>query len=253
MSGTSGGVGSPVATTAGTSSDDAKAMWGLLPSFDPGTDDAREYAQKVRFLHGVLPHKNRSQLAPRLAMLCKGTAWSQVRALDPEKLTHPTDGIKVLLQALSSWEESEEMATYEKFEKVMYRISQKSDESTTSFVNRLGVAFAELGDTVTVKDFHAFVLLRQSCLSVDDKKKILTMTGGKMETKLIDQAMRSLATRVLTSASDPKKKVYPVNFSEADASESSETNETAWHVLPDEEDDEEKALNTLLSRVMPML
>ena len=245
MSGTSGGVGSPVATTAGTSSDDAKAMWGLLPSFDPGTDDAREYAQKVRFLHGVLPQKDRSQLAPRLAMLCKGTAWSQVRALDPEKLTHPTDGIKVLLQALSSWEESEEMATYEKFEKVMYRISQKSDESTTSFVNRLGVAFAELGDTVTVKDFHAFVLLRQSCLSVDDKKKILTMTGGKMETKLIDQAMRSLATRVLTSASDPKKKVYPVNFSEADASESSETNETAWHVLPDEEDDEGESIEYL--------
>ena len=205
----SGGVGSPVATTAGTSSDDAKAMWSLLPSFDPGTDDAREYAQKVRFLHGVLPQKDRGQLAPRLAMLCKGTAWSQVRALDPEKLTHPTDGIKLLLQALSSWEESEEMATYEKFEKVMYRISQKSDESTTSFVNRLGVAFAELGDTVTVKDFHAFVLLRQSCLSVDDKKKILTMTNGRMETKLIDQAMRSLATRVLTSANEPKKKGLP--------------------------------------------
>ena len=241
----SGGVGSPVATTAGTSSDDAKAMWSLLPSFDPGTDDAREYAQKVRFLHGVLPQKDRGQLAPRLAMLCKGTAWSQVRALDPEKLTHPTDGIKLLLQALSSWEESEEMATYEKFEKVMYRISQKSDESTTSFVNRLGVAFAELGDTVTVKDFHAFVLLRQSCLSVDDKKKILTMTNGKMETKLIDQAMRSLATRVLTSANEPKKKVYPVNYSEVDHGEPSEPGETAWHVSPEEEDEEGESIEYL--------
>ena len=92
---------------------------------------------------------------------------------------------------------------------------------------------------MTVKDFHAFVLLRQSCLSVDDKKKILTMTNGKMETKLIDQAMRSLATRVLTSASDPKKKVYPVNFSEADAGESSELGETAWHVSPEEEEEDE--------------
>ena len=71
------------------------------------------------------------------------------------------------------------------------------------------------------------------------------MTNGKMETKLIDQAMRSLATRVLTSASDPKKKVYPVNFSEADAGESSELDETAWHVSPEEEEDEGESIKYL--------
>ena len=49
------GDGSSASVAAGTSSEDAKAMWSLLPSFDPGSDDAREYAQKVRFLHGVLP------------------------------------------------------------------------------------------------------------------------------------------------------------------------------------------------------
>ena len=114
---------------------------------------------------------------------------------------------------------------------------RKVDESTMSYVNRLGVAFAEIGDSVTVKDFHAFILLRQSNLSSDDKKKVLTMTGGKMEIKAIDQAMRSLATRVLSGPGDVKKKVYPVNFTEEENSEAVEGGETAWNVAHDDEDD----------------
>ena len=226
-------------TFATSSTDEAKnqGMWNLLPSFDPMVDDAREYSQKVRFLHGVIPVKDRSQLAPRLAMLCKGTAWSQVKSIDPSKLTDPDQGVSALLSALSSWEESEEMVTFEKFERAMYKICQKVDESTLSYVNRLGVAFAELGDHVTVKDFHAFILLRQSCLSTDDKKKILTMTGGKMETKLIDQAMRSLATKVLAGPNDPKKKIYPVNYTEDEVNEQPEPNESAWVAHHEEEDD----------------
>ncbi len=225
------------ATAASSGDDKSNSMWHLLPTFDPAIDDAREYAQKVRFLHGVLPQKDKGQLAPRLAMLCRGTAWNQVRTIPPEKLVDPTNGVKVFLQSLSTWEESEEMVTFEKFERAMYKILQKSDESTMSFVNRLGVAFAEIGDSVTVKDFHAFILLRQSNLSSDDKKKVLTMTGGKMGIKAIDQAMRSLATRVLSGPSDVKKKVYPVNFTEEEASDVLEGGETAWNVSHDDEDD----------------
>ena len=225
------------ATAASSGDDKSNSMWHLLPTFDPAIDDAREYAQKVRFLHGVLPQKDKGQLAPRLAMLCRGTAWNQVRTIPPEKLVDPTNGVKVFLQSLSTWEESEEMVTFEKFERAMYKILQKSDESTMSFVNRLGVAFAEIGDSVTVKDFHAFILLRQSNLSPDDKKKVLTMTGGRMEIKAIDQAMRSLATRVLSGPGDVKKKVYPVNFTEEENSDVFEGGETAWNVSHDDEDD----------------
>ena len=224
-------------TFATSSTDEAKnqGMWNLLPSLDQSVDDAREYSQKVRFLHGVIPVKDRSQLAPRLAMLCKGIAWSQVKSIEPSKLTDPDSGVSALLKALSSWEDSEEMVTFDKFERAIYKTNQKVDESTLSFVNRLGVAFTELGDQVTVKDFQAFILLRQSCLSVDDKKKILTMTGGTMETHLIDQAMRSLATKVLAGPNEPKKKIYPVNFTED--VEHHEPNEAAWVTSHEEEDD----------------
>ena len=162
-------------------------------------------------------------LAPRLAMLCKGTAWGQVKAISPEKLTDKEHGVENLLAALASWEESAEMKTYELFEKVIYKTMQKSDESTTSFVNRLQVAMDELGQ-VTVKHFHAFLLLRQSALSQEDKKRVLTMVGGEIETKKVEQSMRTLATTVLSA--EPKKKIYPTNFVEPEISSQSNEDES---------------------------
>ena len=69
----------------------SSGIWSMLPSFDPSTDNAREYLAKVKFLDGICPKKDRPMLAPRLAMLCKGTAWHQVRALAPELLTDPEE------------------------------------------------------------------------------------------------------------------------------------------------------------------
>ena len=97
MPSTSEGMAQP------TTDDRGNSIWTLLPSFDPGSDDPREYRDKVLFLHGICPSKDKAMLAPRLAMLCKGTAWSQVKSIQPDKLTDPDDGVKVLLQALSSW------------------------------------------------------------------------------------------------------------------------------------------------------
>jgi len=68
-------------------------------------------------------------LAARLAMQCKGTAWNQVRMLDPTKLTAAETGVEYLLDALSSWEETSEMKTFKLFEKALYKVVQKSDEA----------------------------------------------------------------------------------------------------------------------------
>ena len=128
-------------------------------------------------------------------MLCKGIACSQVKPIEPSKYTDPDSGVPALLKALSSWEDSEEMVPFDKFERAIFETNQKIDESTLSFVNRLGVAFAELGDQDDSGRliFQAFVLLRQSCLSVDDKKKILTMTGGMPERWLPQPKKRELS------------------------------------------------------------
>lgn len=133
---------------SGTDEKLSNNFWSLLPSFDPSVDDIREYTQKVKFIHGVLPESQKPMLAPRLAMLCKGTAWSQVQRLESKDLTHATKGVKVLLEALAAWEETSEMRTFELFEKALYRITQKQDEATHSFNLRLRAAFDDLGDSV---------------------------------------------------------------------------------------------------------
>ena len=174
----------------------SSSIWSILPSFDPSVDDPREYVDKVKFLHSICPVKDKAMLAPRLAMLMKGTAWAQIKACDASKLSDPEQGIQVLLASVATWEESAELQTYDKFEKALFRIVQKSDETTMSFVNRLNVAFQDLGE-VSLQDMKAFVLLRQSSLQADDERKVIVMTGGKLESVKIEQAMRSLHTRIL--------------------------------------------------------
>ena len=201
-----------MSATAEISEDKGSHIWTLLPTFDPAVDNVKEYIEKVKFIDSICPKKDRPMLAPRLAMLCRGTAWGQVKSLESSALTDPENGVKSLLAALSSWEESTEMKTYEQFEKAVYRTVQKSDESSMSYVNRLQVAMDELG-AKSLKEFHAFLLLRQSVLSPEDKKRVLTMTNGDMDTKKIEQSMRTLATNILSSGEN-RKKVYPTNFVE---------------------------------------
>ena len=135
-----------------------------------------------------------------------------MRQIKPEDLTSADHGVKHLLKALSAWEESAELRTFELFEKALYKTIQKSDESTQSFVNRLDVAFEEVGAKTTLKTVVAFVLLKQSSLNHEDKKKILTMTGGNFDKDSIANAMRSLSTSVLSGSGMEKKKVYPTNY-----------------------------------------
>ena len=150
-------------------------------------------------------------------MLCKGTAWAQVKNLDPKQLTDPERGVDALLKALSTWEESAELKTYEKVELALHKTTQRSDESTMSYVNRLSVAFDEISK-MTIGEIKAFVLLRQSQLQAEDKRKVITMTNGILDAARIEQAMRSLNTSIISGV-ESKKKIYPVNFAQQEETE----------------------------------
>ena len=74
------------------------------------------------------------------------------------------------------------MKTSELFELFINQFKiQKANEPTLSYVNRLMVAFNEVGPDTTLKLIIAFVLLKQSCLSHEDKKKVLSITNGVLE------------------------------------------------------------------------
>ena len=108
------------------------------------------------------------------------------------------------------------------------------------------VAFDEVGPDTTLKSVVAFILLKQSNLSHEDKKKVLTMTNGVLEKTAIEGAMRSLSTTVLTgSSSVEKKKIYPTNFIEVDEMENpKEVNQT---FAANHEEDEELSFEAIES------
>ena len=201
----------------GESSQDEKSghIWSLLPSFDPSVDDPRENSDKVKFLFSICPAKDKAMLAPRLALLMKGTAWAQIKSIDGAKLSDPEGGVKLLLSTVAAWEDSAELQTYEKFERALYKVQQKQDESVFSYVNRMNVAFAEIPD-VTIQEIKAFIMLRQSFLNAEDRKRVLAMTGGTLQAKKVEDAMRQLAPKILVGNTgvEAKKKVYAVNYVE---------------------------------------
>ena len=224
-------------TSQGSTEEKGSNLWSLLPTFDPSVDNAKEYADKVRFLWGICPGKDRPMLAPRLAFLCKGTAWSQVKNLDSAKLTDGETGYKTLLLALQTWEESAELQIYAPFERAFYKTVQKPDETAMSYVNRINVAFQEVGMETTVKAVKAFVILRQSGLPVEDKKRVISMSDGYDPDK-IEGAMRSFSTKVLGQGDAARKRVYPINYVDDEAEET--------YYMGDEDADEDSILATLI-------
>lgn len=153
------------AASSGAGGEDKNNLWSCLPSFNPQCDDPREYVDKVQSHACTTP-----VYADEGNSLGTGEG-SRCRKADGQCQWHQT-----LLSAISTWEGAEELQVYEKFERVLYKTTQHPDETTQSYVNRLAVAFNEI-DGRAVKDFRAFILLRQSALSVEDKKKVISMVG----------------------------------------------------------------------------
>ena len=85
----------------------APAIYGAsYLTFDPAVDDPREYVHKVKFLRAICPAKDKGMLAPRLAMLMKGTAWAQIKGSEAALLSDPEKGVDVLLASVATWEEN---------------------------------------------------------------------------------------------------------------------------------------------------
>ena len=53
--------GSTAAASSG-GDDKGNGIWNLLPSFDPATDNAKEYMDKVKFLQGICPQGQKNML-----------------------------------------------------------------------------------------------------------------------------------------------------------------------------------------------
>eukprot|EP00435_Cladocopium_sp_Y103_P069341 s209_g33.t1 len=134
----------------------------------------------------------------RACLLCEGTAFQKVVRLDASKLkVSSTEGIKLLVQTLGGvWGQSKLETKYERFEKALYGTVQKNDETHTSYVARHEVQFEELLSMGTkLEEMRAYVLLRNSGLSSEDKKRIIIDSGGSLEYAKVISSLQLLGSR----------------------------------------------------------
>ena len=164
--------------------------WGQIPRFDPATTDLRVYTQKLQFLHQVWPVEYIEHLAPRAALLVEGAAFQKLARLDAQKL-RSSDGVKILIETLGgAWGRTDPEDTYDLFERALYLVSQRSDETNDSYLARHDTVFEDLlSKKISLEDVRAYVLVRQSSLSSEDRKRIIVDNQGQLT---YDQARKSL-------------------------------------------------------------
>ena len=202
------------------SSSSIQLPWQAIPHFIPGTTDVTEYSGKLKFLAAMWPKEHLALLAPRAALLTEGTAFKKVAKIDAEKLKSSDDsGVRLLVSTLGgSWGKTALEEKYDCFEKAIYGTLQKSDESNDSYLARHDVHFEELLlQGTTLEEVRAYILLRQSQLSSEDRKKIVVEMGGTLKYEKVCSAIRLLGSRFfsdLQGQRTARTKVYDANLVE---------------------------------------
>ena len=238
--------------------------WQTIPKFVPGTTDMTEYTKKVEFLQRIWPPEHLSLLAPRMALMCEGTAFKKVSLLDSSKL-RATDGsgVALIVRTLGgNWGLSQSETRYDTFEKAIYQTSQRPDETHESYIARHDVQFEELKAlNVTLEEFRAYILLRQSGLPAEDRKKIVIDNGGQLEYGRMCSAIRLLGSRVFGdlqgSKTTARTKTYDANFVETPAENDEHSHEgalVAHHASYQDEGDgdiDEAVIEALVSQEDP--
>lgn len=93
------------------------------------------------------------------------------------------DGIKLLVSTLGGvWGKAKHEEKFERFERAIYTTAQRSDETHKSYLAQHDFQFKELASLhVTLEEMRAYCLLHNSGLHLDEKKRIVMDSEGKLE------------------------------------------------------------------------
>ena len=85
---------------------------------------------------------------------------------------------------------------YDLFERALYGVNQKQDETNDSYLARHDVAFEDLlSKSVSLADIRAYVLVRQSALNPEERKKIILDNQGKLTYDTARKSLRLLGPK----------------------------------------------------------
>ena len=221
--------------------------WQQIPRFIPGTTNVDEYAKRLEFLKELWPVEHLALLGPRAALQVEGAAFQKVSRIAPDKLKG-NDGVKLLVESLGgSWGRSSVEDKYYYFEQAIFQTCQKHDESNDSYIARHDAHFEELiAKGVKLEEIRAYLLLRHSQLSAEDKKRVVIEAKGKLDYDSTVKAVKLLGSKFFGELQNrgsssggrqtERNKVYEINFADDDQEEAE------VHYAADSDDDSLVAL-----------
>lgn len=243
-SGSESGFTAQAAGSMGQGLPPSTLPWHQIPKFEPGTTDIRTYAKKLQFLRDLWPADHIAHLAPRAALLVEGAGFEKVSRLDPAKLK-TKEGVELLVQGLGGqWGRLEHEDRYDLFERALYTTHQKADESNSSYLNRHDASFEEIiTKNIRLEEVRAYILLRHSTLSADDRKKVIMECDGQLTYEAARKSIRLLGAKFfqepVSGKTAAKQKMYDVNHVD-------EPEEYLTAFVPEWEPDEESIFQMML-------
>ena len=184
----------------------------LVPNFDPSRGDNLEtWSQKVELVANVWPKDKYPELITRLILGCSGSAFQKLQLQQAELKTGDMEAVKKIISILGgTWGQVPLEKKFEAAERALFKITQKGDETNDSYLARADVAWLEmLQKGLDIKELQAYVVLRNSQLAPEDKKRVLVESGaeaGKVLTMpKVNAAVRMLGTSFFQDYTGIKK------------------------------------------------
>eukprot|EP00435_Cladocopium_sp_Y103_P057326 s532_g19.t1 len=172
----------------------------LVPTYDPGIDSVETWSQKIQLLLLAWPESKLKELATRIVLNTKGSAFQKLQLHQSEIFTGDVKGIEKIVSLVGgSFGQVELEKRFEIAEKAIYRCVQKQDETADSFLARADVAWTELlAKKMSLSELQAYITLRGSRLAGEDKKRVLVESGaegsGALEMSNVAAAVRMLGS-----------------------------------------------------------
>ena len=204
-------------TTTGAETAVPNHLSNLVPSFNPAEHDLEQYAQKVEMLTEIWPPGKYNELATRLILNAHGAAFQKLQLKRSEIMVGDKKGLKVLVEVLGGhWGKVNLEKKYETAERALFRCIQRQDETNDSFLARADILWSELlSKEISLEELRAYVVLRGSLLSSEDKKRVVVESdssgSGKLEMKKVSQAVRMLGSSFFQDFTGQKRnkgKIY---------------------------------------------
>eukprot|EP00435_Cladocopium_sp_Y103_P033670 s3443_g8.t1 len=221
----------------------------LVPTSDPSKDDLQVYSQKVMLLIDAWPSSKYTELATRLILNCSGSAFKKLQLHQAEITKNERQSIQRIIELLGGhWGQIDLEQRYEYAERALYKCLQKTDESADSYLARADIMWTELNSRkFQLSDLQAYVTLRGSTLSSEDKKRVLldadAASKGSLTVDKVSAAIRMLGVgffhEMTGGRRTQKLKIYDQAALMADELDEPEQDQPAIHAENLEEDDDQ--------------